>query len=42
MPMGTFFTPFAVYNAQTRMVVLWFNAYMNGCVSVLSSPDHAL
>jgi hypothetical protein len=30
-PYGTFFTPFAVFNAATNQFVLWFNAYLNGC-----------
>ena len=30
-PNGTFFTPWAVYNAKTSTFVLWFNAYLQGC-----------
>ena len=42
-PNGTFFTPWAVVNPATRKVVLWFNAYMDGCCvgnwGVASSDD---
>lgn len=30
-PYGTFFTPWTVFNKQTGLFVMWFNAYMNGC-----------
>ena len=30
-PHGTFFTPWAVVDPKTKRVVMWFNAYMNGC-----------
>jgi hypothetical protein len=42
-PYGTFFTPFAVYNKATGLIVMWFNAYLGGCCNgnwgVASSAD---
>ena len=45
-PYGTFFTPWAVYNPATKLFVLWFNAYLQGCCSggwgVATSADGAV
>eukprot|EP01116_Phalansterium_solitarium_P009479 TRINITY_DN23637_c0_g1_i1.p1 TRINITY_DN23637_c0_g1~~TRINITY_DN23637_c0_g1_i1.p1 ORF type:complete len:367 (-),score=110.95 TRINITY_DN23637_c0_g1_i1:137-1237(-) len=42
-PVGSFMTPYVVYNKATQMFVGWFNGYVGGCCSggfgVSKSPD---